>query len=109
MTDNNGELHDSATGADTVDTEIATADVEHEDSGVLISASMPTIIDEDEHSFELPPAFLAVTACPACHARFAVDYSEGELVCTSSNCGLAFPVRNGVPILLIDQARPTRS
>lgn len=56
---------------------------------------------------ELSPAFLAVAACPACHAKFAVDYDTDELVCTNSACGLAFPVENDVPILLIDRARHT--
>lgn len=56
---------------------------------------------------ELSPAFLAIAACPACHAKFAVDYDAHELICTSAACGLAFPVENGIPILLIDRARQT--
>ncbi|MDO4783805.1 MAG: Trm112 family protein [Propionibacteriaceae bacterium] len=54
---------------------------------------------------ELSPAFLAIAACPACRTRFAVDYEANELVCTNPACGLAYPVRDGIPILLIDQAR----
>lgn len=49
--------------------------------------------------------FLQIAACPACHAKFAVDYDTSELVCTSTLCGLAYPVRDGIPILLIDEAR----
>lgn len=56
----------------------------------------------------LDPAFLEIAACPACHSKFAVDYESGELVCSAAQCGLAFPVREGIPILLIDQARSTR-
>jgi len=57
---------------------------------------------------ELAPAFLAVAACPACHAKFAVDYDAHELVCTNGSCGLAYPVRDQIPVLLIDQARCTK-
>ncbi len=54
---------------------------------------------------ELSPAFLEIAACPACHGRFAVDYDTHELVCASPTCALAYPVRDGVPVLLIDEAR----
>lgn len=57
---------------------------------------------------ELAPEFLAIAACPACHAKFAVDYDQSELVCLSATCGLAFPIRDGIPVLLIDQARSTQ-
>ena len=56
---------------------------------------------------ELAPEFLEIAACPACHSKFAVDYDRHELVCTSSVCGLAYPVREGIPVLLIDEARST--
>lgn len=57
--------------------------------------------------WELAPAFLEIAACPACHSKFAVDYDAHELVCTSTVCGLAYPVRDGIPVLLIDEARST--
>jgi len=55
---------------------------------------------------------LAILACPACHAPLRVDESrddvDAELVCTG--CGLAYPVRDDIPVLLVDQARePERS
>ncbi|NHB85688.1 Trm112 family protein [Tessaracoccus sp. HDW20] len=60
-----------------------------------------------EDQMTLSPEFLAIAACPACHAKFAVDYDEHELVCTNQACGLAYPVRDQIPVLLIDQARST--
>ena len=61
----------------------------------------------DERQMDLSPEFLAIAACPACHAKFAVDYDAQELVCTNQACGLAYPVRDQIPVLLIDQARST--
>ena len=52
----------------------------------------------------LSPQFLDVAACPACHAKLAIDYGAEALVCTRPTCGLVYPVREGVPILLIDEA-----
>ena len=53
----------------------------------------------------LSPHLLEVAACPACHAKLAIDYEAEALVCTSPVCGLIYPVRDGIPILLIDEAR----
>ncbi|GAA1389410.1 Trm112 family protein [Luteococcus peritonei] len=54
---------------------------------------------------ELSATFLEIAACPSCHSKFAVDYDRHELECTNSACALAFPVRDGIPVLLVDEAR----
>lgn len=52
--------------------------------------------------------FMEIVACPKCHARFAIDYEKSEFLCTNADCALAYPVENGLPILLIDRARETK-
>ena len=47
-------------------------------------------------------ALLALLVCPAC--REPVKPQEGLLRCPG--CGRGFPVRNGVPVMLLDQAIP---
>jgi uncharacterized protein len=51
----------------------------------------------------LDPALLEILACPNCRADLRVDDSRDELVCTS--CGYAYPVRDDIPVLLVDEAR----
>ena len=51
----------------------------------------------------LDPWLLEIVACPACHAPLRVDEAADELVCTG--CGLAYPVRDDIPVLLVDEAR----
>jgi len=48
---------------------------------------------------------LAIIACPACHGKLEPATSEhgDELVC--QGCGLAYPVREDIPVLLVDEAR----
>ena len=48
---------------------------------------------------------LEILACPNCHAPLRPDEAAGELVCTSGTCGLAYPVRDDIPVLLVDEAR----
>lgn len=56
---------------------------------------------------KLDPSLLEILACPACKAPLRVDEAgfdgEGALVCTG--CGLAYPVRDDIPVLLVDEAR----
>ena len=51
----------------------------------------------------LDEKLLELIVCPACHADLAVDNAAEELVCTG--CGLAYPVRDDIPVLLVDEAR----
>lgn len=51
------------------------------------------------------PDLLAILACPQCRAPLRADEDTGELVCTGGDCGLAFPVREGIPVLLVTEAR----
>ena len=46
---------------------------------------------------------LKIIVCPKTHTRLVLDENKNELV--SNAAGLAFPIRDGIPILLIDQAR----
>jgi uncharacterized protein len=48
---------------------------------------------------------LEVLACPKCHSPLRADEAASELVCTGADCGLAYPVRDDIPVLLIDEAR----
>ncbi|MCM2419679.1 MULTISPECIES: Trm112 family protein [unclassified Streptomyces] len=50
-------------------------------------------------------SLLEILACPACHAPLREDIEANELVCTADSCGLAYPVRDEIPVLLIDEAR----
>jgi uncharacterized protein YbaR (Trm112 family) len=52
----------------------------------------------------LDPDLLSILACPDTHhSPLTVDEEAGELLCTT--CDRAFPVRDGIPVLLLDEAR----
>ncbi|MDI2132614.1 Trm112 family protein [Yinghuangia seranimata] len=54
---------------------------------------------------KIEPSLLAIFACPVCHSPLRADDGAAELVCTSDSCGLAYPVRDDIPVLLADEAR----
>ena len=57
----------------------------------------------------LDSALLEILACPACKSPLAVDDPASELVCTNPECALAYPVRDDIPVLLVDEARDPKA
>jgi len=49
------------------------------------------------------PKMLESLVCPVTHGPLVYDAVRQELI--SKHAGLAFPVRAGIPIMLIDEAR----
>ena len=52
----------------------------------------------------LAPQLLAILVCPKCKGE--LDYQEraSRLVCQA--CNLAYPIRDDIPVMLIDEASP---
>ncbi len=50
------------------------------------------------------PRLLEILVCPLTKGPLTYDRERGELV--SAKAGLAYPIRNGIPIMLADEARP---
>lgn len=52
----------------------------------------------------LPQDLLDILACPKCKSALTYEQEQRRLVCAS--CQVYYPVRDGIPILLIEEARP---
>jgi uncharacterized protein YbaR (Trm112 family) len=50
------------------------------------------------------PRLLEMLVCPLTRAPLTYDAVRNELI--STKAGLAFPIRDGIPIMLVDEARP---
>ena len=46
--------------------------------------------------------FLDILACPYCKGDLVEV--EGWLVCQNPDCGRRYPIRDGIPVLLVDEA-----
>ena len=51
----------------------------------------------------MDPRLLEILVCPVCKGKLEFDKSAQELICKP--CGLAYPVRDGIPIMMQDEAR----
>ncbi len=45
---------------------------------------------------------LEILACPKCKAR--VKEGDAAIICANPLCALAYPVRDGIPVMLIEEA-----
>lgn len=56
----------------------------------------------------IEPWLRELLRCPQCRSELSDAPGPGggpELVCTAAECGLAYRVDDGVPVLLVDEAR----
>ncbi len=52
---------------------------------------------------KLDPKLLEILVCPLTKGPLNYDAEAGELI--SAQAGLAYPIRDGIPIMLVDEAR----
>lgn len=50
----------------------------------------------------LSDELLSILACPACKTAVVLKHSHW-LVCQNPSCGRKYPIKNGIPIMLIEE------
>lgn len=50
----------------------------------------------------LDPDLLDILVCPDCHGD--VDYKDRRDVIVCTACGLTYPVRDDIPVMLVEEA-----
>ena len=52
----------------------------------------------------IDPQLKEILVCPLCHGELEEDEAKSVLRCNRD--GLEFPVRDGIPIMLVEEATP---
>jgi uncharacterized protein YbaR (Trm112 family) len=60
--------------------------------------------DPPDAAAPVDPRLLEILVCPLTKGPLVYDRARSELV--SQAAGLAYPIRDGIPIMLPDEARP---
>ena len=68
-----------------------------ETPNTAVSESTPALAQE------IDPRLLEILVCPVTHGPLEYDRAAGELISRSAK--LAYPIRDGVPIMLPEEAR----
>ena len=58
---------------------------------------------ERSTAFTVDPKLLEILVCPLTKGTLIYDREKQELI--SQGAGLAYPIRDGIPIMLVDEAR----
>ena len=58
----------------------------------------------NDDKMEIDPKLLDILVCPLTKGPLIYDRNAQELV--SDQAQLAYPIRDGIPIMLVDEARP---
>ncbi len=73
----------------------------------MTEGTLPTVPEKPlppSHSnAPVDPKLLELLVCPVTKGPLSYDRTRNELV--SEKAGLAFPIRDGIPIMLVDEAR----
>jgi len=60
-------------------------------------------MNDDANAPRVDPRLLEILVCPVTHGPLDYDHERGELI--SRGARLAYPIRDGVPIMLPEEAR----
>ena len=56
----------------------------------------------------LSPELLEILRCPKCKSEVELKADGSALKCTNSDCSLVYPIRDDIPVMLIDEATVER-
>jgi uncharacterized protein YbaR (Trm112 family) len=65
---------------------------------------MPTESPAPVEATRIDPKLLEILVCPL--TKGTLEYDAGRLELVSRGAGLAYPIRDGIPIMLPEEARP---
>ena len=68
------------------------------------SDCLPMRITRYDNAMTLAPQLLDILVCPKCKGTLMYRETEGALDCNA--CELRYAVRDGIPVMLIDEATP---
>ncbi len=76
------------------------------DVDVVVSQVRSILVEPSEtHTGLLPAGLLDIMQCPSCAGSLSEVAEPPSLLC--AGCGLSYPVEDGIPVMLIDEATQT--
>ena len=56
-----------------------------------------------ENAMTIPKELLEILVCPQCKGKVRLQQESQVILC--ERCKLAYPIRDGIPVMLIDEAK----
>jgi uncharacterized protein YbaR (Trm112 family) len=52
----------------------------------------------------ISPELLEILRCPKCRSKVHVKPDQSGLKCENPECALVYPIRDDIPVMLVDEA-----
>lgn len=52
----------------------------------------------------ISPELLEILRCPKCKSRLTINDERKTLTCNNADCRLVYPIRDEIPVMLVDEA-----
>ena len=52
----------------------------------------------------ISPELLEILRCPKCKSKVEIDTEATRLKCVNAECSLAYPIRDEIPVMLVEEA-----
>jgi len=52
----------------------------------------------------ISPELLEILRCPQCKSKVQIDEAETRLKCLNDDCALVYPIRDEIPVMLVEEA-----
>ena len=50
------------------------------------------------------PELLEILRCPKCKSELQINDEQTRLKCLNAECSLVYPIREDIPVMLVDEA-----
>ncbi|MBK9153865.1 MAG: Trm112 family protein [Chloracidobacterium sp.] len=52
----------------------------------------------------ISPELLEILRCPKCKSKVKINGEQTSLTCENKDCRLVYPIRDEIPVMLVDEA-----
>lgn len=52
----------------------------------------------------ISPELLKILRCPKCRSEVTINEEQTSLKCQNEECRLVYPIRDEIPVMLVDEA-----
>jgi uncharacterized protein YbaR (Trm112 family) len=56
----------------------------------------------------ISPELLEILRCPKCKSKVEIKPDQSGLKCTNHECALVYPIRDEIPVMLVEEAKPEK-
>jgi uncharacterized protein len=60
---------------------------------------------DQEKLMAISPELLEILRCPKCKSKVELKPDGSGLKCTDPECALVYPIRDDIPVMLVDEAK----